>query len=154
MRRFYYIRPNIQNAFTLLYTFITAIEIVLFGLALRYIEGTSLHFAVDLRIYWKYSVLVVLLLGISALNFWIGARLSHRIAGPLIQIQRVLQQAIMGNYKQRISLRSSDYLHEIGDMINVLMEKLDHSRNLLADKHDATLRQKYKDDLINSSHQE
>ncbi|MEJ2634168.1 MAG: hypothetical protein P8184_02620 [Calditrichia bacterium] len=129
MRRFYYIRPNLQHAFTLLYTFLTAAEILFFGVILYWVEKSSYQFPVDLRVYWKFSILFLAILVISAFNFWMGARLSHRIAGPLIQIQRALQQAITGNYRHRIHMRGTDYLHEIGDNLNFLLEKLEKEHN-------------------------
>jgi hypothetical protein len=52
-------------------------------------------------------------------------RLSHRIVGPTIQIQRVLERAIKGKYEARINLRTNDYLHELADDINLLLENLD-----------------------------
>jgi signal transduction histidine kinase len=52
-------------------------------------------------------------------------RLSHRIVGPMVQIQRVLERAIKGKYEARINLRTNDYLNEIADDINLLLEKLE-----------------------------
>ena len=43
----------------------------------------------------------------------------------MIQIQRVLQRAIKGKYESRINLRTNDYLVEIAEDINLLLEKLD-----------------------------
>jgi nitrogen fixation/metabolism regulation signal transduction histidine kinase len=70
-----------------------------------------------------------MVLVISGFNFWFGMRLSHRIVGPMIQIQRVLEKAIQGNYGFRINLRNNDYLHEVAEDINQLLENLDSKSN-------------------------
>lgn len=125
MRRYYYIRPGIQFAFTMLYTFLTAVEIMVCGIVFYIFEKSTAHLPLDLRIYWLFSTIFLITILLSAFNFWLGTRISHRVAGPVIQIKRALQQAIKGNYTYRIQMRSTDYLHEIGDKINMLMENLD-----------------------------
>jgi nitrogen fixation/metabolism regulation signal transduction histidine kinase len=128
MRKLFYIQPKLQKSFALLYTFITSTEIILFGIFALLFEKLSTALPVDLRLYYIFSVFFLLIALISAVNFWLSTRLSHRVAGPLIQFERVLQNAISGNYQQRIRLRSSDYLHDIGDSLNLLLENLDRNR--------------------------
>ena len=125
MRKFYYLKPNIQYAFTSFYTMLTAIEIIAFGLVLYVIEGLNLHHSYDILLYIRFSIVLLVVLIFTGFNFWYGMRLSHRIVGPMIQILRVLESATKGEYKSRIQLRSNDYLHEIGDELNVLLEKLE-----------------------------
>ena len=125
MRKFYYLKPNIQYAFTSFYTMLTAIEIIAFGLVLYVVEGLNLHHSYDILLYIRFSIVLLVVLIFTGFNFWYGMRLSHRIVGPMIQILRVLESASKGEYKSRIKLRSHDYLHEIGDELNVLLEKLE-----------------------------
>ena len=125
MRKYYYLKPNIQYAFTSFYTMLTAIEIIAFGLVLYVVEGLNLHHSYDILLYIRFSIVLLVVLIFTGFNFWYGMRLSHRIVGPMIQILRVLESATKGEYKSRIQLRSNDYLHEIGDELNVLLEKLE-----------------------------
>lgn len=125
MRKFYYLKPNVQYSFTSFFALLTAIEIVLFGLTLYVVEQLSRHYTYDVMLYVRFSTILLVVLVFTGFNFWYGVRLSHRIAGPMIQIQRVLEQASKGNYKVRIQLRSNDYLHEIGDGLNALLERLE-----------------------------
>lgn len=55
---------------------------------------------------------------------WLGLRMTHRIAGPLVRIMGAVQQMSLGNYDQRISLRKGDSLTELADAINTLAEGL------------------------------
>jgi methyl-accepting chemotaxis protein len=125
MRKFYYLNPTVQHSFTSFYTFLTAIEIILFGILVFVIEHLNLHSSSDIQIYIRFSLLLLLVLIFSGFNFWLGMRLSHRIVGPMIQIQRVLEKAIKNDFQPRIQLRANDHLYEIGDQLNLLLEKLE-----------------------------
>jgi len=128
MRRFYYLKPKIQYAFTSFFALLTSIEIVLFGLLLYVVEHLNIHYSYDIVLYIKFSIVLLIVLIFTGFNFWYGVRLSHRIAGPIVQIKRVIEQASKGEYKSRIQLRSNDYLHEIGDELNLLLEKLENQQ--------------------------
>jgi signal transduction histidine kinase len=129
MRKYYYLKPNIQYAFTSFYTLLTAIEIIAFGLVLYVVEGLNLHHSYDILLYIRFSIVLLVILIFTGFNFWYGMRLSHRIVGPMIQILRVLESATKGEYKSRIQLRSNDYLHEISDELNVLLKKLEEGQD-------------------------
>ncbi|MEJ2052089.1 MAG: hypothetical protein P8Y60_20030, partial [Calditrichota bacterium] len=128
MRKYYYLKPNIQYAFTSFYTMLTAIEIIAFGLVLYVVEGLNLHHSYDILLYIRFSIVLLVILIFTGFNFWYGMRLSHRIVGPMIQILRVLESATKGEYKSRIQLRTNDYLHEISDELNVLLKKLEEEQ--------------------------
>jgi two-component system sensor histidine kinase ResE len=128
MRRFYYLKPSIQYAFTSFFALLVAIEIILFGLLLYAVEHFVVYYSYDLMLYIRFSILLGVLLIFTGFNFWYGVRLSHRIAGPMVQIKRVLERAAKGEYKSRIQLRSNDYLHEIGDELNRLLEELESQK--------------------------
>ena len=140
MRKYYYLKPNIQYAFTSFYTMLTAIEIIAFGLVLYVVEGLNLHHSYDILLYIRFSIVLLVILIFTGFNFWYGMRLSHRIVGPMIQILRVLESATKGEYKSRIQLRTNDYLHEISDELNVLLEKLENQQD--KQKKSTTLKSK------------
>ena len=125
MRKFYYLKPNIQYAFTGAFTILRAIEIAVFTLVIFIVDQLSVGRSYDVLLYIRFSIIFLIILIISGINFWFGMRLSHRIVGPMVQIQRVLERAIKGKYEARINLRTNDYLNEIADDINLLLEKLE-----------------------------
>ena len=129
MRKFYYLKPNIQYAFTSFFALLTAVEIVVFGLLLYVVEHLNMYYSYDMMLYLRFSILLLIILIFTGFNFWYGVRLSHRIAGPMVQIKRVIEEALKGEYKSRIQLRSHDYLHEIGDELNLLLEQLETQQN-------------------------
>lgn len=126
MRKFYYLKPNIQYAFTGAFTILSAIEIAIFTVVIFVVDQLSAGRSYDVLLYMRFSIIFLIILIISGFNFWFGMRLSHRVVGPTIQIQRVLERAIKGKYESRINLRTNDYLHELAEDINLLLEKLDH----------------------------
>jgi len=131
MRKIYYLKPNIQNAFTSFFTILTAIEIILFGVLIYVVDRLNINRHFDMLYYIRYTILFLIVLLFSVINFWIGLRLSHRFGGPMVNIQRILEQAQRGNYTSRITLRSKDYLHEIADSVNLLLEKLETQQKQL-----------------------
>jgi signal transduction histidine kinase len=128
MRRLYYLKPNVQYAFTSFFAILTATEIIIFGLVVYLVENLNTQYSYDVMLYIRFSIILLLVLIFTGFNFWYGVRLSHRIAGPMVQIKRVLEQALKGEYEKRIQLRSNDFLHEIGDELNLLLEKLDNQQ--------------------------
>jgi len=133
LRRFYYIKPNIQHPFTSLFTILLAVEILLFGIIIFFGESMINQVPVVFKIYYRFAFILISILIFSLFNFWMGTRLSHKIVGPLVQIQRVLDKAINGNYKIRIQLRSGDLLHEIEHKVNTLLEKLEKSQKKISE---------------------
>ena len=136
MRKFYYLKPNIQYAFTGAFTLLGAEEIAVFTFLLYVVEHLNVHRSYDILLYVRFSIIFVMVLIISGFNFWFGTRLSHRIVGPMIQIQRILENALKGKYDSRIQLRSNDYMHEIAEGLNLLLEKLDSKEPKNKDKNE------------------
>ena len=64
------------------------------------------------------------LLILAPFVIWLGLRMTHRIAGPLVRILAGLQQMSLGNFEQRITLRKGDSLVELADAVNTLAENL------------------------------
>lgn len=125
IRSLYYIHPEIQFPFTRLMTTLMAIELLILGLVLIITERVELQLSQDLSIYFQYGILLVTILAFSALNMILTAKLTHRIAGPLVQIQRVMDKARKGDYSVRAHIRTDDSLHEVARDLNLLLESLE-----------------------------
>jgi nitrogen fixation/metabolism regulation signal transduction histidine kinase len=128
MRKIYYLKPNIQYAFTGAFTLVSAIEIALFTFLLYVFEHMNIHRSYDIMLYIRFSFIFFMVLLISGFNFWFGMRLSHRIVGPMIQIQRVLERVSQGKFESRIQLRKNDYLHELAENINNLIDDFENKQ--------------------------
>jgi HAMP domain-containing protein len=59
---------------------------------------------------------------IMAIVIVVGMVLSFRIAGPVVHIQRVVQNAVNGKKGGRINLRKKDSLKGLADDINTLLD--------------------------------
>jgi len=64
------------------------------------------------------------MLVIAPLVVWIGLRMTHRVAGPLVRINAVLQRMAAGDYSQHITLRKGDSMVELAEAINALSSSL------------------------------
>jgi len=51
---------------------------------------------------------------------WLGIRLTHKVAGPLVRIHAALSEMSQGNFDIHIRLRKGDALGELADDINRL----------------------------------
>lgn len=70
--------------------------------------------------------------GVAVVGFLVGLHTifsSHRVAGPLYRIDRVLKAMATGDYSQRVTLRRTDRWHEVGETVNALREHLDQHRS-------------------------
>ena len=55
---------------------------------------------------------------------WIGIRLAHRFAGPLIKIMVAIDQLTRGNFDVHLESRKDDALADLADDINRLADSL------------------------------
>jgi signal transduction histidine kinase len=71
-----------------------------------------------------------LMILVTGLAFAVGVRLSHRIYGPIVPINRFIEALSSGEYTARIALRKGDDMIELKDALNRLAEALEkrHSR--------------------------
>ena len=56
-------------------------------------------------------------------------RLTHRYYGPLVSIERFLDQLIEGKYDTRVSIRKKDELQNLANQLNKLAEALQKRHN-------------------------
>ena len=69
---------------------------------------------------WSFLSLV----GVVPIIFYGSIVFSHRIAGPLPKIYRILREIGQGNFEQKIVLRKHDELKELADAINDMAQGL------------------------------
>jgi len=125
VRTLYYTHPEVQFPFTRLMTTLMAVELLAFGLVMIFSDRVLSYLTHDLSIYFQYGILLITILTFSILNLILTAKLTHRIAGPLVQIQRALDIARKGDYSVRARIRSDDYLQEVVRDLNLLLESLE-----------------------------
>ena len=131
MRKIYYVFPKIQSSISLIWTASVVIELMFFGITLALTEHFTTGYPRDIAIYVRFATMMVVILVFTVVNLMISIRLTHRFAGPLVQVQRVLDKARRGDYSVRVQMRNDDYLHEFGSVVNMMLQGLEESRNLI-----------------------
>lgn len=134
-RRHYLVNPPLQ------YQFIGVMLFVLLILTIGALGSVYLALWLTLRTFDMMNdpvaisqlttvglVVTIELLVIAPVVVWIGLRLTHRVAGPLIRITKALQELSAGDYSVRVKLRQGDSLTEVADAINALAEALQSRR--------------------------
>ncbi len=63
--------------------------------------------------------------------FTVVFRLTHRYYGPLVSIERFVEEIKRGNYGQRVKIRERDELHQLVDRLNSMADILErrHGRH-------------------------
>lgn len=63
-------------------------------------------------------------LTLMVISVFLGVKLSHRIYGPIVQIQKHVVNLINGQYASRVHLRDNDHFIPLGEDLNELAEVL------------------------------
>jgi nitrate/nitrite-specific signal transduction histidine kinase len=56
---------------------------------------------------------------------WILFKISHRVYGPLISVERFVDDLAQGKYNQRLKIRQKDDLQRLTEKLNALAASLD-----------------------------
>ena len=95
---------------------------LLTGADLAELEPAAEEFLILHRRIWP-AVLVVLA-GVFAYTLLF----SHRIAGPIYRINRVLEMMLRGEYPKSIILRKGDHFQETAELLERLSQQIDRQR--------------------------
>lgn len=71
-----------------------------------------------------FALIAFTMILMALLVMFLLIRSSHRFYGPLVPIQRHIENLINGNYNSRLVLRQGDELTELRDSLNRLAEAL------------------------------
>ena len=126
-RRHWLVNPGLQ------FRFVRAMLLVLLLMAVAAVLGIYLATRVTLysfellqetylvalfnTVSWTVVLELIVLVPIVS---WLGIRLTHKVAGPLVRIHAALSEMSQGNFDIHIRLRKGDALGELADDINRL----------------------------------
>lgn len=88
----------------------------------------------------------VLCLTFIAIMFAVVFRMTHRIYGPLVSVERFVHDMAQGNYKRRINIRSGDELQRLAAKLNAMAEALEKRHGVSATIAAAAADDDYDDD--------
>ncbi|MFH1782997.1 MAG: HAMP domain-containing protein [Candidatus Omnitrophota bacterium] len=86
-----------------------------------YPQGRLLVILQNINIALIRNVLIV-----SPIVFLLGVLFSHKIAGPVLRIEKSMTNIGAGDLAQRINLRTGDELWDLAYIINEAVEKIDN----------------------------
>jgi uncharacterized protein involved in cysteine biosynthesis len=75
-----------------------------------------------------FSMLGIMFFSALYITVYTATRISNRIAGPLYRMSEVIKQVHEGNLDRRVTLREGDYLTEIAEDFNRLLNHLEKER--------------------------
>jgi hypothetical protein len=78
--------------------------------------------------YWRflqdYSAPLILFLALMPLAAWDAVKFSHRLVGPLVRVRQAVRDLAEGNPVRPLRFRQGDYLGELRDDFNGMLEAL------------------------------
>lgn len=133
------IKPSLQLRYVaIFFLFIGMIGLIILGniyvSALQNIKmleelcstQASLQGIISEQMMTSYIFISGLYAAVTLLAFLYILRLSHRVFGPMVQINRHVQNLIDGNYTTEIRLRKHDEHEELANLLNSLAKKLNN----------------------------
>jgi len=135
-RKNYFIKKKFQaNFFIKFFVLLVAEAFLIAALFMVIAEGTltTAYTEAGLTIqrtgsYFLLSFIListVVGLGIGIAGIFVFMYLSHRIGGPLYKFEKTVEAAQSGDIAQRVTLRKTDQLLEIRDLMNEFLRDLD-----------------------------
>lgn len=67
----------------------------------------------------------VLFIGFISILFYVVFRITHRYYGPLVSIERFVDQFARGEYHRRCKIREKDELHSLVNKLNAMAEAIE-----------------------------
>ena len=118
------------------------------GLLSGYSEELTGSFAQLQTITMVAGSLFIILMAAAWIRF--SLKRSHRIAGPIINFKRVIDEFAKGNFAARIKLREKDELQAVADALNSMAENLRAREQTLNERLRNQIRAA-KEEVFNSS---
>ena len=137
-RRNYFIKKNFQGKLILGYFFVMLVGVFIFALVLSWMSSESMTVVYsnnDLQIGQTPFMLLkqliianwfVIVLG-GAMVVFVAMRITHRLAGPMFNLERSLDRMIAGKLDMVIYLRKKDEGKELAEKINQFNAELSAS---------------------------
>ena len=88
------------------------------------VEGPGNPLEQYLRFLVRFAPALILVALLMPAVAWDAIKYSHRLVGPLVRFRKTLQDMAAGNPVQPIKLRNGDYLTEMRDEFNAMLEAL------------------------------
>jgi hypothetical protein len=76
------------------------------------------------EIWQRYSLLIIVTLGLVPYFLYDMIRLTHRVAGPMVRFGNVLRRAAQGESVEPVQFRKSDYWQELAHDLNIVLARL------------------------------
>lgn len=132
-RRIIVVEPRLQFRYLILPLVVTVTTSACL-LALFILQTESLRASVSARGSLRAEIARVqlltgvvvgaVLLGHVGLIVWLGLMASHRFAGPLYHLKKVMAEVAAGDRSARVRLRNRDQLGDVADAFNAMLDAL------------------------------
>ena len=92
-------------------------------------DPSKYFFQHSLAVFIEYWPVYISLLCLLPLALFDSLRITNRIAGPIVRLQKQLDGILAGDAVKRMSFRDDDYWHELAVKVNKVSELVDSNRS-------------------------
>ena len=86
------------------------------------LSGQESAFAID-KLQVPLAIVTVLVVGFVVTTFYVAVHYTHQIYGPMVNINRFLDEMLEGKQPSALKLRDGDQLQELASKLNQLAER-------------------------------
>ena len=133
LRARFYIDPEVQFPLILTFIFLATAQGFLVGWAFYKLIAIAKQWDRPDQALEFFRVFLLTVVPVVAVNFALGIWLSHKIAGPLVQIRRAVNEVSRGNLEVEVQLRGGDLLNAPAQDLNRMIATI---RRLVYRDHD------------------
>ena len=123
-RRQYFVKSELQFWFVLILILVVSIEAIFFGYGISYLLTIASDWQRPHVVFDFFKILILILLLLIAVNFILGIYFSHKIAGPLFRLHRILREIREGKVPDKFYVRRGDvfkdFFREFNEVVLVL----------------------------------
>jgi methyl-accepting chemotaxis protein len=123
-RRKYYVDPEIQFPIILTLIVLVMVEGVFVGWGVSKAAALARAWENPRQAAEFFRVLFLTIVPVVSLNFFLGAWLSNKIAGPLQHLRELMSEIARGNLEVEATVRRGDYLQAHVQEFNKMVQTL------------------------------
>lgn len=95
-----------------------------FGALTTYFQLTGQESSIAMsKLQIPLIIISILVFGFVATTFYVAVNYTHKIYGPMVSINRFLDDVLEGNRPKLLALREGDQLQELANKLNQLVDK-------------------------------
>jgi methyl-accepting chemotaxis protein len=123
-RKQLYVNAEVQFKYSVMLVVIATIESMIFGILISNVLSSFIAKRSGENFIFTAVVLFFILLILVVVNIYLGAYVTHKLAGPIYAFQQKLKQLTLGDFTRYVELRKGDDLGDFETDFNNMIRSI------------------------------